>query len=157
MRVLILSSAVLMMSLGEIIAQSGNQKANEIVSFLEGKWHNYSIYLSNGNPINQQDYKETMSIKNDSTLTITAHNYKDGKDLTKDMILIIRNGRVIMQQDNFIATGTQDGNVYYLKGSIDNKEFKFRLYTMGDKYIFHSEVWVDGKIEMMNMSYLLRE
>jgi hypothetical protein len=157
MKILVLSTVILMMCLGKTIAQPGNQKANEIVSFLEGKWHNYSIIISESNAIEKQDYKETMSIKNDTTLTITAHNYKDGNDITRDMILIVNDDKVIMQQGNFKATGTCDGNVYYLKGYYEDKEYRFRLYTMLDKYIFHNEVWVNGKIEMMNMSYLLRE
>lgn len=157
MKILILSTAILMMPSGEIIAQTGTENANEIVSFLEGKWHNYSIIVSNGEPIDKHDYKETMSIKNDSTLTITAHKYKEGEDLTRDMNLVIDNDRVVMQQGNFKATGTRDGNAYYLKGYFEDKEYRFRLYAMGDKYIFHNEVWVDGKIEMMNMSYLVRD
>lgn len=157
MKILVLSTAILMMPLGEINAQIGTESANEIVSFLEGKWHNYSIIVSDNKPINKHDYKETMSIKNDSTLTITAHKYKEGEDLIRDMILVINDDRVVMQQGEFKATGTRNGNVYYLKGSFEDKEYRFRLYTMGDKYIFHNEVWVDGKIEMMNMSYLVRD
>jgi hypothetical protein len=146
-----------MLCLVETIAQSNKPEANEIVTFLEGNWHNYSIYVSDSARINKQDYKETMRIKNDSTLTITAYNYKDGKDLTRDMILKIKNDSIVMQQGNFIAKGVREGNVYFLKGYHADKEYRFRLYTMSDKYVFHNEVWADGKIEMMNMSYLLRE
>lgn len=157
MKILIFCTAILTMSLGEIIAQTGSEGANEIVSFLEGQWHNYSIVVLNSKPINKHDYRETMSIKNDTTLTITAHKYKEGEDLTRDMILVINDEKVVMQQGDFKATGTRDGNVYYLKGYFEDKEYRFRLYTMGNKYIFHNEVWVDGKIEMMNMSYLVRD
>lgn len=153
MKKIFLSTFILLISILKMQAQ----QANEIVSFLEGKWHNYSYILSNGKPVAKQDYKETMRIKNDSVITITAHNFKDGKDLTHDMILILKNDSIVMQQGSFTATGTREGNVYYLKGFAQGKEYRFRLYTMGDKYIFHNEVWADGKIEMMNMSYLIRE
>jgi hypothetical protein len=154
---IILSIAILVMSLSGSIAQTSNQNANQLVSFLEGKWHNYSIFVSDSSSINKEDYKETIRIKNDSTLTVTAHNYKEGKDLTRDMILVVNNESVVLQQGDFNATGIREGNVYYLKGEAEGKEYRFRLYTMGDKYIFHSEIWVNGKVEMMNMSYLLRE
>jgi len=157
MKIFLLSATIFALSLCKSHAQTEAHKANEIVSFLEGKWHNYSFIISNNNPVTREDYKETMCIKNDSVLTITAHNFKDGKDLTHDMILILKNDSIIMQQKSFIATGKREGNVYYLKGFAGGKEYRFRLYTMGDKYIFHNEVWANGKIEMMNMSYLIRE
>lgn len=157
MKTLILSTAILIISVGETIAQSGNHKANEIVSFLEGKWHNYTYTITDGRPVNKADYEETMTIKNDTSLIITAHNYKEGEDLTREMILAINENDVVMQQGNFKATGKREGNAYYLKGYSGDKEFRFRLYTMGDKYIFHNEVWREGKIKMMNMSYLVRD
>jgi len=157
MKTLFLYTAVLLLLFSNSFTQTNKQDANPLVSFLEGKWHNYSILLSDNNPVNKEDYKETMSIKNDSVITITAHSYKDGKDLTRDMILIVKNDSVTMQQGKFIAKGTREGNVYYLKGYAGDKEYRFRLYTMGDKYVFHNEVWANGKIEMINMSYLERE
>lgn len=157
MKLFVLSLAMIMMFIGKTYAQTDDQNANDLVSFLEGKWHNFSYFISDNNPVTKQDYKETMVVKNDTTLTITAHNFKDSKDLTHDMILITNKDRIVMQQGDFKATGTREGNVYYLKGNSEGKEYRFRLYTMGDKYVFHSEVWQDGKIEMINMSYLVRE
>lgn len=157
MKRLILSTLGLMMAISQTVAQECNRKPNEIVSFLEGEWHNYSIFVSNDNAVSKQDYKETMQIKNDSTLTITAHNFRDGENLTKDMVLIILEDSIVMQQGYFKASGKREGNVYYLVGFHEDKVYKFRLYTMGDKYIFHNEVWANGKMEMMNMSYLVRE
>ena len=157
MKTLFFYSAMLILLVGNSYAQTGSQNANTLVSFLEGKWHNHSILLSDNNPVKKEDYKETMSIKNDSTITITAHGYKDGKDLTRDMILIVKSDSVTMQQGKFIAKGTREGNVYHLKGYAGDKEYRFRLYTMGDKYVFHNEVWANGEIEMINMSYLARE
>lgn len=157
MKTLIFYTAMLTTLLGQSYAQTDNQNANRLVSFLEGKWHNYSILVSDNNPVKKEDYKETMSIKNDTTITITAHGYKDGKDLTRDMILIVKNDSVSMQQGDFKAIGTCEGNVYHMKGYSGDKEYRFRLYTMGDKYVFHNEVWANGEIEMINMSYLERE
>ncbi|MCA1760972.1 MAG: hypothetical protein LC658_14495 [Bacteroidales bacterium] len=152
-----LTIAILIMTFGSSIAQTSEKTANEIVSFLAGKWHNFSYFVVEDEPVQQQDYKETMVIKNDSTLTITAHEYKDGKDLTRDMTLLIGEDKITMRQGDFSATGSREGNAYYLKGNSGGKEYRFRLYTLGDKYIFHSEVWANGKMEMMNMSYLVRE
>jgi hypothetical protein len=153
----ILAIAVIIMVFGSLSAQISENTANEIVSFLSGKWHNFSYFIAEDGPVQQQDYRETMAVKNDSTLTITAHEYKDGQDLTRDMTLVINEDKITMRQGEFSATGSREGNVYYLQGNSGGKEYRFRLYTLGDKYIFHSEVWAGGKMEMMNMSYLVRE
>jgi hypothetical protein len=145
------------MTLGTSFAQNNAAEQGDIVSFLQGKWHNYSFFISDGNPVTEQDYMETMQKKNDTTLTITAHNYKEGEDLTKDMVLVVEDSTIVMRQGSFRAVGKRRGNVYYLKGSAGGKEYRFRLYTLGDKYIFHSEVWADGNMQMMNMSYLQRK
>lgn len=157
MRKTILTVTILIFALGSAFAQTEEQTASEIVAFLEGKWHNFSYFISENEPVQQQDYRETMAIKNDSTLTITAHEYKDGKDLTRDMTLLIDDDKITMRQGDFSATGNREGNAFYLKGYFGGKEYRFRLYMLGDKYIFHSEVWANGKMEMMNMSYLVRE
>jgi len=157
MKNIILSTTIILTSLASISAQTAYKKGNELVSFLEGKWHNYSYMVADSTPVIKQNYKETMLIKNDSTIIITAHNYIDDKDITRDMILVTDGEKAYMQQGDFRATGIRQGNVYYLKGYAGGKEYRFRLYTMGDKYIFHNEVWSEGKIEMINMSYLVRE
>lgn len=157
MRKTILSVAILILTWGNIVAQTEEQTASEIVAFLAGKWHNFSYFIAENEPVQQQNYRETMAIKNDSTLTITAHEYKDGNDLTRDMTLLVADDKITMRQGDFSATGSREGNVFYLKGDSGGKEYRFRLYLLGDKYIFHSEVWAGGKMEMMNMSYLVRE
>lgn len=157
MKKMILAVTILIMALGSTSAQTSEKKANEIVSFLSGEWHNFSYFIAENEPVQQQDYRETMAIKNDSTLMITAHEYKEGNDLTRDMTLLINKDIITMRQGDFSATGNREGNVFYLKGDSGGKEYRFRLYLLGDKYIFHSEVWAGGKMEMMNMSYLLRE
>mgnify|MGYP006293644921 FL=1 len=149
--------AMLIMMMGSATAQDSEESPNELLSFLEGKWHNYTTTISNGRQVNKAEYKETMHIKNDSTLTITAHKYKDGQDLTRDMSFIFDRDSVVMQQDDFKALGIRKGNVYYLKGISGDKTYLFRLYTMRDKYVFHSETWSGDKITSINMSYLLRE
>ena len=149
--------AMMLMWLSTAFAQPQTTVPDDIVSFLHGKWHNYSFFIADGTPVGEQDYKETMKKKNDTTLTITAHNYKAGEDLTRDMILVVKDSSIVMRQGAFEAVGKREGNVYYLKGEAGDKEYRFRLYTLGDKYIFHSEVWADEKMEMMNMSYLERE
>lgn len=157
MRTTTLILVFMAMTLGAAVAQNKVPEQGDIVSFLQGKWHNHSFFISDGKPVTKQDYLETMQKKNDTTLTITAHNYKEGEDLTKDMVLVVKDSTIVMRQGSFRAVGKRRGNVYYLKGSAGGKEYRFRLYTLGDKYIFHSEVWADGNMQMMNMSYLQRK
>ena len=136
---------------------SNQQPANDLVSFLAGKWHNISFEISDGKQVNKEEYDETMVIKDYNTLTITAHGYRNGHDLTKDMHLELKNDEVIMSQGSFIAKGKREGNVYSLKGIVKDSEYRFRLYTMGDKYVFHRETWMNGKIQQIDMSYLTRK
>lgn len=98
-----------------------------------------------------------MAIKDTDTLTITAHGFRDGKDLTKDMHLELRGNDITMSQGDFKVTGVREANVYSMKGVYKGTEFRFRLYTIGDKYVFHRETWKNGKIEQIDMSYLVRK
>jgi hypothetical protein len=131
--------------------------ANDLVNFLEGKWDNISFEISDGKPVKKEEYPETMIIKDPDTLTITAHGFRDGKDLTKDMKLEVRGENVTMSQGDFSASGKREDNVYSLKSLYKGSEFRFRLYTLGDKYVFHRETWKDGKIQQIDMSYLIRK
>lgn len=132
-------------------------KPNSLVAFLEGKWHTFTFSVRNGVPVSQGDYHETMEIKDQDTLVITAHALKDGEDVTKEMTLSLDGDIITMKQDDFTATGTKEGNVYYLTGNYGGAEYRFRLYTIGDKYVFHSEKWTAGILEQIDMSYLERE
>lgn len=134
-----------------------SSQPNDLVKFLTGKWDNVSFEISNGKPIKMETYPETMTVKDADTLTITAHGFKDGKDLTKDMHLEVRGESVTMSQGTFKAIGTREDAVYSMKGVFEGIEYRFRLYTLGDKYVFHRETWKDGKIQQIDMSYLLRK
>ncbi|MEK6706675.1 MAG: hypothetical protein AABZ06_12895 [Bdellovibrionota bacterium] len=131
--------------------------ANELVQFLTGKWDNVSFEISDGKPVKNEAYPETMIIKDADTLTITAHGFRDGKDLTKDMKLELRGDELTMSQGSFVAKGKREDKVYTLKSLFQGTEFRFRLYTLGDKYVFHRETWKDGKIQQIDMSYLTRK
>ncbi|MFG1493058.1 hypothetical protein [Halobacteriovorax sp. ZH4_bin.1] len=130
---------------------------NSLINFLIGKWDNVSFEVSDGKPIKTESYPETMIGKSKHVITITAHGYKEGKDLTRDMNLEISDGQIKMAQVDFSAEGSVEGNVYYLKGNHEDVEFRFRLYTMGDKYVFHRETWKDGMAQQVDMSYLIRK
>lgn len=138
-------------------SESKAAKPNELVKFLTGKWDNISFEISNGKPVKKEEYPETMIVKDSDTLTITAHGFRDGKDLTKDMHLEVHGKNVSMSQGNFKAEGTREDNVYSLKAHYDGVEYRLRLYTLGDKYVFHRESWKDGKIQQIDMSYLIRK
>lgn len=132
-------------------------KPNDLVNFLNGEWDNISFEVANGKPVKREVYPETMTVKDSDTITITAHGFQDGKDVTKDMRLEVRDNKVTMSQGPFKATGTREDSVYSLKGTFEGTELRFRLYTLGDKYVFHRETWRDGKIQQIDMSYLTRK
>lgn len=141
---------------GNLMAADHNPP-NDLVQFLSGKWDNVSFEIADGKDVKREAYPETMVIKDSDTITITAHGFMDGKDLTKDMQLVVRGDDVSMAQGDFSAKGKREGNVYSLKSEYKGSEFRFRLYAMGDKYVFHRETWKGGKIEQIDMSYLLRK
>ncbi len=136
---------------------SQQSEPNELVKFLEGKWDNISFEISDGKLVRKEEYPETMQVKDTDTLTITAHGIRDGKDITKDMHLEVRGKSVTMSQGPFKATGTREDSVYSMVGVFEGTEYRFRLYTLGDKYVFHRETWKDGKIQQIDMSYLVRK
>jgi hypothetical protein len=137
-------------------ASADKKVPNDLVSFLQGKWDNVSFEIENDRAVKREAYPETMVIKDEKTLTITAHGFRDGKDVSKDMTLEINGNEVLMTQGPFRAVGRRENNVYSLKGTIKGLEMRFRLYTMGDKYVFHREIWKDGKCTQIDMSYLTR-
>jgi len=142
---------------GALQMEAKENQYNDLVNFLIGKWDNVSFEISNGKVVKREAYLETMVGKSKHVISITAHGLKDGKDVTKDMNLELKDNEIIMSQGPFIAKGRREGNVYYLSGTFEQYEFRFRLYTMGDKYVFHREKWLAGKIDQIDMSYLLRK
>lgn len=145
--------SILLLWVAYLYPQTG---ANELVSFLEGNWHTHGFSVADGIAVGKQDYLESMEVKDAETLIITAYDYLDGKDITREMKLILSEDAIIMRQGDFKAKGRKEGNVYYLSGNYNDREYRFRLYTLGDKYVFHREVWTDGQVEKMDMSYLIR-
>jgi hypothetical protein len=156
---MILVAAILMklLSSAESFAVQNGAPANDLVNFLSGKWDNVSFEISDRKPIKREAYPETMVIKDFDTLTITAHGFRNGKDLTKDMKLELRGNEIIMSQGSFVAKGVREDNLYSLKALYEGTEYRLRLYTLGDKYVFHRETWKNGKILQVDMSYLTRK
>ncbi|NBW82183.1 hypothetical protein EBR21_10570 [bacterium] len=139
-------------------AFGGDKKAgNDLVNFLSGSWQNVSFEISDGKDVKREEYAETMVMKSEHVLTITAHGFLNGKDVTKDMSLELHGNDIVMSQGTFKATGKREGNLYSLSGKIGDNELRFRLYTMGNKYVFHRETWKNGLIQQVDMSYLQRK
>ena len=132
-------------------------RPNDIVDFLAGKWDNVSFEISDGKDIKREAYPETMVVKDRDTLTITAHGFRDGKDVSKDMQLILLGNDITMAQGDFKASGKREGNLYTLKGQYKDTELRFRLYALGDKYVFHRETWKAGSMTQIDISYLVRK
>lgn len=143
--------------LGPIMTFADVSKPNDLVKFLAGKWENTSFEVLDGKPVKKEEYPETMVIKNENTVTITAHGYRDGKDLTKDMRLEVVGDKAVMSQGSLTSKGHREDNVYYFSGTQDGTEYRFRIYAMGDKFVFHRETWKGGKIQQVDMSYLVRK
>lgn len=129
---------------------------NELVRFLKGEWQNVTVSIKDGVPVKIDKYAETMAVKSANVITITAHGYNNGKDLTRDMQLILNGNQIEMKQGDFLAKGHREGNGYYLRGEYKQAEYRFRLYTLGDKFVFQNEKWQNGKLIQIEMSYLTR-
>ena len=69
-----------------------------------------------------------MVVKDADTLTITAHGFRDGKDITKNMHLEVRGKKVTMSHGVFKATGTREDSVYSLKDTFEGKDIA-SVYT----------------------------
>jgi hypothetical protein len=133
------------------------EEPNDLVKFLVADWECTSFEVSDGKPVKKEVYLETMVAKDRDTLTITAHEYRDGKDLTRDMHLEVKGAQTTLRQGGFEAKGVREGNVYSFSGKDDGKQYRLRLYTMGDKYVFHRVFWSDGQVQQVDMSYLIRK
>ena len=138
-------------------ASQSNTKQNELVGFLEGNWKNVTISIKEGVPVKIEKYAETMMVKSANVITIIAHGYNNGRDLTRDMQLILNGDQIEMKQGDFLAKGHREGNGYYLRGEYKQAEYRFRLYTLGDKFVFQNEKWQNGKLLKIEISYLKRE
>lgn len=158
---LILVSAALLSATwpGPAAAQSAGDSLhppNEIVRFLEGEWWNVDISVAPDAEVALNEYREKMIIKDPQTLTVTAFKIKGGQDVTSDIIIRLDGDRVTLIQDGFSAHGTKTGNFIALEGTHQQFTMSFRLYLMGDTYIYQKDVWEDGRVVHSQMSYLRR-
>lgn len=129
---------------------------NELVQFLEGKWINTNVEVHLDLPLSKKTLRETRRKKGMDSITITSLDSDTGKEIVKDLQLIVRGNEIKMRQGSFMAKGTKKGNVYLLNGRLDNKEYFFRLYLMEDKFVFHREIWMDGRVQNLDISCLER-
>jgi hypothetical protein len=134
----------------------GRGKANEIIEFLEGTWVTRDVTLTSNKEVKVEEYKEVMKIKDSETIRITALGIDKGQDVTRDMVIRLDCDKVVLSQRDFSAEGVKKGNLVSLRGAHDDLVFDFRLYLLGDKYVFQKDVWKGGKIVEVQMSHLLR-
>lgn len=128
---------------------------NEIIRFLNGTWKARDVLITADKDTQNKEYTEIMKIKDADTLTITAVGYDDGRDLTRDLTIELGKG-VVMRQGTFTANGTKDANCISLEGFQDSRTYRFRLYLLGDKFIFQRDVIDSGNLVEAQMSYLTR-
>ncbi len=129
---------------------------NEIILFLEGEWWNVDITISGDGDVTLNEYREIMVIKDHQTLTVTAFEIREGNDITKDIVIKLDGDSVLLAQDGFEARGVKQGNFVSLSGFHDGIEIRFRLYLMGDTYIYQKDVWENGRVVQSQMSYMQR-
>ncbi|MBU6450142.1 MAG: hypothetical protein KGS72_00070 [Cyanobacteria bacterium REEB67] len=132
-------------------------EANPLIDFLVGDWQNTSFEIADGRPVKKETYAESMVAKDADTLTITARAYRNGKDLVKEMHIVIKGKHATLSQGPFTAKGKREGNAYYFVGKDAGKQYRLRLFTLGDKYVFSREIWNEGKAEEVDLSYLTRK
>ena len=84
---------------------------NDLVKFLTGKWDNVSFEIATEKPVKREAYSETMVAKSEHVLTITAHGFRNGKDITKDMNFEVQGENIVISQGSFKAIGKREGNV----------------------------------------------
>ncbi len=129
---------------------------NEIVQFLEGEWWNVDITITEESGVRLNEYREMMVVKDDQTLTVTAYKIKEGQDVTKDITIKMTGDSVTLAQEGFEAHGVKTGNFISLSGTAGDFRIEFRLYLMGDTYIYQKDVRKDGEVIESQMSYLER-
>ncbi len=129
---------------------------NEIVQFLEGEWWNVDITITEESGVRLNEYREMMVVKDDQTLTVTAFKIKDGQDVTKDIIIKMDGDSVTLAQGDFEAHGVKNGNFVSLSGRTADFVIDFRLYLMGNTYIYQKDVRKGDDIVESQMSYLER-
>ena len=146
----------LLFSIGVVADDTAQVAPNEIIAFLEGEWWNVDITVSEDGKVTLNEYRELMTVKDSRTITVTAFEIKDGVDVTKDIVIEVHGDSVVMAQEDFEAFGRKEGNRIILEGVHDTYRIEFRLYLMGDTYIYQKDVWEQGRIIQSQMSYLQR-
>ena len=129
---------------------------NEIVQFLEGEWWNVDITVTEESGVRLNEYRELMVIKDDQTLTVTAFKIKEGQDVTKDITIKMAGDSVTLAQEGFEAHGVKTGNFVSLSGTSGEFVIEFRLYLMGDTYVYQKDVRKGDEVIESQVSYLER-
>ena len=132
------------------------RRANEIVEFLEGTWVTRDVTVTAGEEVKVEEYEEVMRVKDYETVTIMAVGIDKGQDVTRDTVIRLVGDRVVLSQRDFSAEGVKNGNFVSLRGAYGDLVYDFRLYLLGDRYVFEKDVWRGSKIVEVQMSYLLR-
>jgi hypothetical protein len=140
-----------------IPALARDAEPNELIDFLVGEWQNTSFEIADGRPVKKESYGESMVAKDADTLTITARAFRNGKDLVKEMHIVVKGKHATLSQGPFSAKGKREGNAYYFVGKDNGKQYRLRLFALGDKYVFSREIWSDDKVEEVDLSYLTRK
>ena len=132
-------------------------RENAIVSFLQGKWHCDNIEIT-PQGVNRSSYEETMTIKDANTLSITAHDFRDGEDLKKDMRIEVDGEEVVMSQGDFTAKGTYFGNrAQLVNPDYQGHRIEIHLRFIADTFIYQMDVLKEDDVVRCQFSYLNRQ
>jgi len=129
---------------------------NEIIAFLEGRWL-CENWMVDDHEKHVATYEETMRIHDRDTVEITAHNVKDGQNITKKMLLKVEGDRVKMKQGDFEANGNFIGNKITLENNdYEGARYHFVLYLMNDYFVFEKEKLKGSQVVEKQLSTLKR-
>ncbi len=132
-------------------------KANTIIRFLEGAWTAHNTMITDDR-VNHDTYDETITIKNDDTISITAHGVDEGKDLTRDMTIHLNGEQITLKQGDYEARGTfKENHASLHTKNYQGKDFDTRIRLLNNTYIYQMDVFEHGKCIMSQMSHLTKK
>jgi hypothetical protein len=128
--------------------------ANPVVKFLSGGWQNQTYIVHSTAGVDSSSYREEMKAVDQHTLSITAFDYPGKGDITREMRVEVLENSATLSQGPFVAKGVVKANMLELTGELDKKMYVLRLYMLGERFVFHREVWAEGVVESTDFSWL---
>ncbi|MFO7969441.1 MAG: hypothetical protein R6U15_04945 [Candidatus Izemoplasmatales bacterium] len=134
-----------------------SDKPNKIIKYLSGKWNCKNIVIKPKEKPREFSYKETIKIKNNNTISITAFGIDNGNDFTKDMQIDLSDNHLTLSQDDFSVAGKYFENFAELVNeNYRNNKYLIRIFLLEENYIYQMEVYNKTKLISSQFSYLTK-